>query len=255
MIVTSPTASIRQQQPKPILKQPTVVSSKSIADRVKRRRGTPSSSIAERVVQQRRDSANPVLDFDTGKLLEYRQLLRDPKHKEIWTTAGANEFGRLAQGVGGRIDGTNTIFFVHKNEIPQDRLKDVTYIKFVASVCTEKEDPYRIRATLGGNLIHYPDNVGTPTANLLLIKIFLNSVISSDGAKFATANLSIFYLMTPLRQPEFGRVKMTDIPDKIINKYKLHIKPYMAGYTSRSCGVCTANLKRAPTATTNSRNI
>jgi len=59
------------------------------------------------VAQQRRESAQPVLDFDTGKLLEYRQLLRDPKHKEIWTKAGAKEFGRLAQGVGGRIDGTN----------------------------------------------------------------------------------------------------------------------------------------------------
>ena len=126
--------------------------------------------------------------------------------------------------MGGRIDGTNTIFFVHKNEIPQDRLKDVTYIKFVTSVCTEKDDPYRISATLGGNLIHYPDDVGTPTADLLLIKIFLNSVISSDGAKFATADLSNFYLMTPLKQPEYGRVKMMDIPDKIINKYKLHDK-------------------------------
>jgi hypothetical protein len=145
-------------------------------------------------------------------------LLRDPKHKEIWTKAGANEFGRLAQGVGGRMDGTNTIFFVHKNEIPQDRLKDVTYIKFVASVCKQKDEPHRIRATLGGNLIHYPDDVGTPTADLLLIIIFLNSVISTDGASFATADLSNFYLMTPLKRPEYGRVKMTDIPDKIINK-------------------------------------
>ncbi len=109
LIVTSPTAFIQQQQPKPILKQPAVISSESIADRVKRRRGTPLSSIAERRVQGRRDSTNPVLNFDTGKLLEYRQLLRDSKHKEIWTTAGANEFGRLAQGVGRRIDGTNTI--------------------------------------------------------------------------------------------------------------------------------------------------
>ena len=113
-----------------------VISSESIADRIKRRRGTPSSSIAEHVAQQRQESANSVLDFDTGKLLEYRQLLRDPKQKEIWTKAGANEFGRIAQGVGGRIDGTNTIFFVHKHEIPQDRLKDVTYIKFVTSVRT-----------------------------------------------------------------------------------------------------------------------
>jgi len=121
--------------------------------------------------------------------------------------------------------GTNTIFFVHKHKISQDRLKDVTYIKFVASVRTEKDDPsYRIRATLGGNLIHYPDDVGTPTADLLLIKIFLNSVISSDRAKFATADLSNFYLMMPLKQPEYGRVKLTDIPDEIINKNKLHEK-------------------------------
>jgi len=51
LIVTPPTASIRQQQPTSILKQPTVISSESIADRVKRRRGTPLSSIAERVAQ------------------------------------------------------------------------------------------------------------------------------------------------------------------------------------------------------------
>ena len=129
------------------------------------------SSIAERVAQRQRESTNPVLDFDTRILLEYCQLLQDHKHKEIWTKAGANEFGRLAPGVGGRIDRTNTIFFVHKHEIPQDSLKDVTYIKFVASVCMEKDDPHCIQATLGSNLIHYPDNVGTSTANLLLIKL------------------------------------------------------------------------------------
>ena len=43
----------------------------------------------------------------------------------------ANKFGRLAQGVGGRVKGTDTIFFIHKHKIPQDRLKDVMYIKFV----------------------------------------------------------------------------------------------------------------------------
>ena len=143
---------------------------------------------------------------------------------------GANEFGPLAQGVGRRIDGTNTIFFIHKHEIPQDRLKDVTYIKFVSSIQTGKEDPHRIRATLGGNLIHYPDDVGTPTANPLLIKIFLNSIISTDGAKFATADLSNFYLMTPLKRPEYGRVKLTDIPDKIICEYKLREKATPDGW-------------------------
>ncbi len=157
-------------------------------------------------------------------------MLHDSKHKAIWSKAGANEFGRLAQGVGRRIDGTNTIFFVHKHEIPQDRLKDVTNIKFVLLIRTEKEDPHQIRATLGGKLIHYPEDVGTPTANLLLIKIFLNSVISTDKAKFAMADLSNFYLMMPLKRPEYGRVKQTDIPDEIIDEYNLREKATPDGW-------------------------
>ncbi len=214
LIVESSAKSKHQQQPKPppILKQPKIVASESIADRVKNRRETPLSLgqlIAECIARRRREFASPVLNQDTGKMLEYRQLLHDPKHKAIWSKAGANEFGQLAQGVGWRIDRTNTIFFIHKHEIPQDRLKDVTYIKFVSLIRMEKEDPHRIQATLGGSLIHYPKDVGTPNANLLLIKIFLNSVISTDRAKFATAELSNFYLMTPLKQPEYGRVKQT----------------------------------------------
>lgn len=225
LIVKSPKP--KQAAPKSILKSK-VVTSESIADRVKSRRQAsqsvehpPAESIASRVARRRREAANPVLDHETGKLLEYRQLLRDPKHKEIWNRAAANEFGRLAQGVGGRVEGTNTIQFIHKHEIPQDRWKDVTYVKFVSSIRTEKDDPYRIRATLGGNLIHYPEDVGTPTADLLLIKIFLNSVVSTEGAKFATADISNFYLMTPLKRPEFGRVKLSDIPEEIIKEYEL----------------------------------
>ncbi len=35
-----------------------------------------------------------------------------------------------------------------------------------------------------------------------------------------TMDMSNFYLMTPLHHPEFIRIKLTDIPDKVINKYK-----------------------------------
>ena len=38
---------------------------------------------------------------------------------------------------------------------------------------------------------------------------------------YDTADLSNFYLMTPLKRPEYGRVKLTDIPDEIIKEYKL----------------------------------
>ena len=158
LLVESSTASTQQPQPQPtpLLKQPTIISSESISNRVKKRRGTPSSSIAERVAQQQRESAYPVLDHDIRKLLEYCQLLQDPKHKVLWTKAGANEFDRLAQEVGGQIDGTNNIFFVHKHEIPQDRLKDVTYIKFVASVCTEKMIPTALEPILAATSFIIP---------------------------------------------------------------------------------------------------
>jgi hypothetical protein len=52
---------------------------------------------------------------------------------------------------------------------------------------------------MGGNLINYPNDMGTNTAMLLLIKIFLNSVISRPGTRFMSINLANFYLMTPLK--------------------------------------------------------
>ena len=92
----------------------------------------------------------------------------------------------------------------------------------MCQVCTEKKALDRTRATLGGNLINHPDDVGTPTTDLRLIKIFLNSVISTPGAKFANADISNFYLMTPLKHPEFAiRFRLTDIPAEIIKLYGL----------------------------------
>jgi hypothetical protein len=218
-------------KPKSILKPPKYnADSDSIASRVKAKRAmqkTPApqaqldnSSIAERVKARRRGQEPPqeeavhaVLDQETGQLLEYRQLLKHPRLKEVWNRSAADEFGRLAQGIGGRVKGTDTIRFIQKHEVPQDRFKDVTYVKFVCTIRTEKKDPYRTRATMGGNLINYTEDVGTPTANLLLIKIFLNSVISTPGAKFANADISNSYLMTPLKRPEYAKIRLSDIPE------------------------------------------
>ena len=63
------------------------------------------------------------------------------------------------------------MFFIRKEETPADRLRDVTYLKFICTGHTEKAKPNRTHSTVGGNLIHYPDNVGTPTASMLLVKI------------------------------------------------------------------------------------
>ena len=61
-----------------------------------------------------------ILNKTTGKLLNYSQLLRHPNYCADWTKSSANEFGYLANGVGGLVKGTNTICFIHRQDIPKD---------------------------------------------------------------------------------------------------------------------------------------
>eukprot|EP00804_Cyclotella_cryptica_P030543 CCRYP_014824-RA/>CCRYP_014824-RA protein AED:0.46 eAED:0.46 QI:0/-1/0/1/-1/1/1/0/105 len=95
-----------------------------------------------------------VLVKSTGKLLNYHQLLQHPVYQGDWTISSANEFGCLAQGVGCRIKGTDTIRFLRKSDIPQDRRKDVTYGRFVCTVRPEKAEPNRTHFTVGGDCIN-----------------------------------------------------------------------------------------------------
>ena len=148
-------------------------------------------------LQALRELANAVLDVKTGNMLEYRNLRQHPELKEAWDKSKANEFDRLAQGIGGRIKGTNTIVFIKEEDIPKERQKDCTYGKFVCDVRPTKAEQNRTRLTVGGDRINYPDDCGTPTADMLLVKLLLNSVISTRGAEFMTADIKNFYLNTP----------------------------------------------------------
>ena len=100
--------------------------------------------------------ANAVLDSETGELLEYRGLLKSPKYREDWNISSNNEFGILAQGIGNRTrNPINTIFFISKDEVSQDRFKDSAYGKFVCYVCPQKAEPNQTQhLTVDGNRIN-----------------------------------------------------------------------------------------------------
>ncbi len=106
-----------------------------------------------------------------------------------------------------------------KNMIPQNRHKDITYGQIVCNYCSEKKYPYRTRITMGRNLINFPDDCGTPTADLLTVKIMFNSVISMPNAKFMTIDIKDFYLMTPKDQYEYFHMKLELFPPDIIDEY------------------------------------
>jgi hypothetical protein len=97
------------------------------------------------------------MEKDTGKLLNYRQLMNSPKCKKAWILSAANAFRRLANGIGGPIKNpTNTIEFISQHKVPADRRKDVTNGQFVCSVRPEKAEPNQMRFTVGGDRINYP---------------------------------------------------------------------------------------------------
>jgi hypothetical protein len=176
------------------------------------------------------EMAGAVLDEETGNLLEYRHLMRHSRHKEVWGPAFGKEIGRLAQGLPGIVKGTDTLDFVFKNDVPKNRLKDCTYTRIVCNIRPEKKDTFRCRITVGGNLINYPGDCGTPTADLLTVKLLLNSVISTKGAKFMMLDISNFYLMTPLKCKEYVRMKLTDFLANVIAHYKLNEKATPDGF-------------------------
>ena len=77
---------------------------------------------------------------------------------------------------------------------------------------------------LRGNLINYPDDCGTPTADLLTVKLMFNSIISSPNAKFMTIDIKDFYFMTPMDRYEYFRMKSELFPEDIIKEYGLRDK-------------------------------
>ena len=174
--------------------------------------------------------ATPVLDHDTGKTLEHRQLRRHPKYKDVWDKSYGNELGRLCQGIGRdpanptkqRVAGTDTFRPIKYANIPHERRVDVTYPRVVCEVRPQKEDPNRTRITIGGNRICYPGDCGTKTGSLETVKLIINSALSRPNAKFACYDISNFYLGTPLDRPEYVRIKLSDIPQDFIDEYKLH---------------------------------
>jgi hypothetical protein len=139
-----------------------------------------------------------VMDANTGKLLNYRQLMRSMKYNKVWSFSSAYEFGWLANGISGRIKNpTNTIEFIYQHKVPKEQKQDVTYGQFVCTVQPKKAEPNQTWFTVGGDRINYSGKVPIPTTEMLVAKMLFNSVISTKGARFMTMDISNFYLMTP----------------------------------------------------------
>jgi hypothetical protein len=155
-------------------------------------------------------SAHTVIDAVTGESYKHAQYIRGPNADE-WLYSTANEFGRLTKGVAPYMPSVSeTMRYLFHHQLPPGR--QATYACFVATERPHKSETKRVRLTVSGNLVHYPDKGSTPTADLSTVKLLVNSVISTPGARFATFDLKYFYLGTPMMRKEYMQIPLASIP-------------------------------------------
>ena len=166
----------------------------------------------------------PVIHPVTGEsITKYKKLIDDPITARTWSRAFGKEFGNLAQGdTATNTPGTNSIYVMtHEQilQIPNDRT--VTYTRIVVDYRPQKADPNRVRLTAGGNLIEYPGELTTRTAELTTTKMLWNSVISTEDARYMCLDIKNFYLGTPMDRFEYMKMPLSIFPQATIEQYDL----------------------------------
>ena len=96
--------------------------------------------------------------------------------------------------------------------IPRDKV--VIYARIVVDYRPQKKDPNRVRIAVGGNLIQYPGELTTRTADMRTSKIMWNSTISTMSARYMVADAGNFYLATPMERKEYLRIAVDLIPTR-----------------------------------------
>ena len=103
--------------------------------------------------------------------------------------------------------------------IPRDRT--VIYARMVVDYRPQKPDPNRVRITARVNLIKYPDELTTRTADLTTSKILWNNVLSTQDAKYMCIDIKNFYLGTPLDRFEYMSIPLTMFQDQVAQQYQM----------------------------------
>ncbi len=76
----------------------------------------------------------------------------------------------------------------------------VTVTASATAIVMATEDSHYIQITAGGNLIKYPGELLTRTANLTNSKLMWNSVLSTKDAKYMCLDIKNFHLSAPLNR-------------------------------------------------------
>ena len=153
-------------------------------------------------------SANSTTGID-GKPLRYTRLMQG-EESTAWIEAHAEEFDRL-------MSTTKTMHFIRPEDKPPDRLASYYNPQCSIKNGTDK----RVRGTYGGDRSDYTGAVSANTASLETVMILLNATVSEQYARFTTADIKDFFLMSDFERPEYMWIPLAQIPDRIQSAYNV----------------------------------
>ena len=188
--------------------------------------------------------AGSIYDEELHKWMAYKDLIKhpNPKIRKRWELAGNNEFARLAQGLG-EVDGLNVVTFIARRDVPVG--KQATYARYVVDYRPEKDEPWRLRITCGGDRLEYFGDTTTHSASMETIKCQLNSIVSTLNAKAATGDISNMYLGSTLPEAEYVRFRLELIPEEFVKAYALTDLATPDGYVYARVNKAWYGLKQA----------
>ena len=91
------------------------------------------------------------------------------------------------------------------------------YTSFICDYRLLKEEQYRVHITVGSDRFTYNKDLAAPVVNLLETKIFINSTISDAhyGARFISADIKDYFLVTLILDPEYMKTYYKYVPQDI----------------------------------------
>lgn len=137
--------------------------------------------------------------------------------KDKWAAAELIEFIKL-------IEDTQTMHPIFWTDKPTN--KKATYyhpqytVKEKWNEATQQyETKYRCRGTAGGNILQYDGKTKANVADIQTVKTLINSAISTANGDWFTADITDFYLGTPLDEPEYLIIQRSQLSQQYQDKY------------------------------------
>ena len=89
---------------------------------------------------------------------------------------------------------------------------------------TTEERNHRVRLSVGGDKLTYDVPVSTPTADLIVAKIYWNSILSTPYGKYLIMDFKTFYLKNLMKKSKYYKISIKLVPQDIIETYDLNNK-------------------------------